>query len=161
MLRIGTKKNADQRGFGVRSKYRNVISHRTRRDFTAWWDTQREGWKLNTRYDTVDGGYTEYWNCAHRQEGIYTCPSRLKINFGRRGIHIEESRNRPHDHSPLQLPTVENEIPMKTKVIEPLPMQTAQIVDLTPRLVTSTSTQSTEQTLKESTNVLRKSTNDP
>ncbi|KAF7639170.1 hypothetical protein Mgra_00001403 [Meloidogyne graminicola] len=141
-------KEHQRKGFGTRSNYEEIETYATRRQFNVWWqEKKKEGWRLNTRYDSARGTTSEYWCCSQKQDGIYICPARFKFIFKRGRVKVLEAKNRPHDHTPLP-PNSINEIPMKTKVIEPLPMQTAQIVDLTPRLVTSTSTQSTRTNTK-------------
>ncbi|KAL7079876.1 hypothetical protein ACQ4LE_000267 [Meloidogyne hapla] len=121
------------KGFGTRSKYSRIVHHRTRRELAAWWGEHRYRWRLNTRYDS-QRGLTEYWHCAHKEEGIYICPARLKVIFrGNQGIAVYESKNREHDHNPLPPPNLLNV--HETIVMEPFPLQTAQIVDMTPRFV--------------------------
>ncbi|CAK5054326.1 unnamed protein product [Meloidogyne enterolobii] len=141
------------KGFGKRSKYERLAHFNSQRELTAWWDSRRakgETWRLNTRYDARKGA-TEYWHCAYKEDGIYICPARLRVVFrGHRGIYLYESKNREHDHTSLPPPKT-GVGASETIVLEPYPLQTALIIDMTPRIVahppkkemTSTTTEQT------------------
>uniref|UniRef100_A0A915LFP1 Uncharacterized protein n=1 Tax=Meloidogyne javanica TaxID=6303 RepID=A0A915LFP1_MELJA len=155
---MSASKMHKDKGFGKRSRYNTslIARFRTKRQLEEWTEEQRQKghvWRFNTRYDSKFG-LTEYWHCAvskfdicltyemsvidiltyHKEDGLYICPARKKILFNSiHGIFVFASSNRQHNHESLPPPVVD--VP-QVMALEPYPLQRAQIINMTPRIVT-------------------------
>uniref|UniRef100_A0A914M7F2 FLYWCH-type domain-containing protein n=1 Tax=Meloidogyne incognita TaxID=6306 RepID=A0A914M7F2_MELIC len=135
---MSASKMHKDKGFGKRSRYNTslIARFRTKRQLEEWTEERRQKglvWRFNTRYDSKVG-LTEYWHCAHKEDGLYICPARMKILFNSiHGIFVFASGNRQHNHDSLPPPVVD--VP-QVMALEPYPLQRAQIINMTPRIVT-------------------------